>query len=167
MRGVGDELAQMLLVLAQAGLGGDAGREGGLDPLEHDVEGTGQTADLGRLVGAGDALVEIAGGDGVGGPLDVLERAQAEPDQPPATGQGQDERSGRHGELGQEEGVQRAGLVDERLRLHGDVGRSAPSPPAPGTAGPPDAMDEVVKYTAWDPSGWVVKPVIGEGSWGR
>ena len=133
VRGVGDELAQMLLVLTQPGLGRDAGGEGGLDPLEHDVEGTGQAAHLGRLVGAGDALVEVAGGDGVGGPLDVLERAEAEPDQPPSAGQGQDERSGRHGELGQEQGVQGAGLVDERLRLHERRRRSAPSPPGPGT----------------------------------
>ena len=28
-------------------------------------------------------------------------------------------------------------------------------------------MDEVVKYTTWDPSGWVVNPVIGVGSCGR
>ena len=73
------------------------------------------------LVGTRDALVEVAGRNGVGGALDVLERAQAEPDQPPAAGQGEHERAGRHGELGQEQGVQRAGLVDERLRLHEHV----------------------------------------------
>ena len=117
VRGVGDELAQVLLVLPQARLRGDPGRERRLDPLEHDVEGAGQAADLGGLVGAGNALVEVAGRDGVSRPLHVFERAQSEPDQPPAAGQGQHQRAGRHGELGQEEGVQGAGLVDERLRL--------------------------------------------------
>ena len=67
--------------------------------------------------------------------LDVLERAQAEPDQPPAAGQRQDQRAGRHRELGQEQRVQRAGLVDERLRLHETRSPSAPSPPAPGRRG--------------------------------
>ena len=118
VRGVGDELAQVLLVLAQPRLRGDAGREGRLNPLEHHVEGAGQTADLGGLIGAGHALVEVAGRDGVGGALDVLERAQPEPDQPPAAGQREHQRAGRHGQLGQEEGVQRAVLVDEWLRLH-------------------------------------------------
>ena len=84
VRGVGDELAQVLLGLPQAGLRGHPGREGSLNPLEHDVERAGQAADLGRLVRAGDALVEVAGGDGVGRALHVLERPQAEPDQPPA-----------------------------------------------------------------------------------
>ena len=116
--GVGDELAQVLLVLPQARLGGDAGRERRLDPLEHHVEGAGQAADLGGLVGAGNALVEVAGRDGVGRALHVLERAQAEPDQPPAAGQGEDQRARGHRQLGQEERVQGAVLVDERLRLH-------------------------------------------------
>ena len=75
-------------------------------------------ADLGGLVGAGDTLVEVAGCDGVGRALHVLERAQPEPDQPPPAGQREHERAGRHRELGQEERVQGAGLVDERLRLH-------------------------------------------------
>ncbi len=53
--------------------------------------------------------------------LDVLERAQAEADQPPAAGQREHERAGGHGELDEEERVQRAGLLDERLRLHEHV----------------------------------------------
>ena len=136
VRGVGDELAQVLLVLPQPDLRGNAGREGRLDPLEHHVERPGQATDLGGLVGAGDPLVEVAGGDGVGRALDVLERTQAEPDQPPSARQGQDERARRDRQLGQEQRVQGAGLVDERLRLHEHVAAAAcrcrPSRPAPG-----------------------------------
>ena len=118
-----------------------AGRERRLDPLEHDVERPGQPADLGGLVGAGHPLVEVARGDGLGRGLDVLERAQAEADQPPAAGQREHERTGGHGELGQEERVQRARLVGDRLRLHEDVAVEAPAGdlggphPEGGTAG--------------------------------
>ena len=125
-----------------------------MNPLEHDVERTGQTADLGGLVGAGHALVEVAGSDGVGRPFHILQRAQTEPDQPPAAGQREHERARRHGELGQEEGVQGAGLVDERLGLHQHaVSRSAPSTARTRKAGPPEAMDPAVKYATCDPVG--------------
>jgi hypothetical protein len=102
VRRVGDELAQVPIRFLQPGLGGHPGRERRLDPLQHDVEGAGQPTDLGRLVGPGDALIEIARRDGVGRALDVFERAQAEPDQPPAPGQGQHERAGRHGQFNEE-----------------------------------------------------------------
>ena len=121
VRGVGDELAQVLLVVSQPGLRCEPGRERGLNPLEHDVEGAGESAHLCRLVGARDPLVEVAGRDGVGGALDVLQRPQAEPDQPPACGEREDDGAGRDRELDEEQGVQRAGLVDQGLRLHEHV----------------------------------------------
>ena len=111
-------LTQVLLVLPQARLGGDTGREGRLNSLEHHVEGAGQSSHLCGLVGAGNALVEVAGRDGVSRALNVFERAQPESDQPPSTGQGEDQRARRDGQLGEEERVQRAGLVHERLRVH-------------------------------------------------
>ena len=121
VRGVGDELAQVLLVLPEAGFGSEAGVKGGLDPLEHDVERPRQPPDLGRLVGARDPLVEVPRRDGVGGALDVLQRPQAEPDQPPPGGEREHDGTGRDGELDEEQVVQRARLVDECLRLHQDV----------------------------------------------
>ena len=167
VRGVGDELAQMLLVLAQARLRGNPGREGRLNPLEHDVERAGQAADLGGLVGARNSLVEVAGGDGVGRAFHVFERAQAEPDQPPATGQREHERAGRHRQLGQEEGVQRAVLVHERLRLHQHHAAALrlTRPYPEGRAARVDRTGGEVGDLV--PSGWVVKPVIGTGSCGR
>ena len=115
--GVGDELAEVLLVLPQARLRGDASREGRLNPLEHHVEGAGQAAHLGGLVGAGNALVEVAGRDGVSRTFHVFERAQTEPHQPPSAGQGKHERARRDRQLGEEERVQGAVLIDEWLRL--------------------------------------------------
>ena len=170
VRGVGDELAQVLLVLPQPGLGRHAGGERGLDPLEHHVERPRQPADLGRLVGPGDPLVEVAGRDGVGGALDVLERPQAEPDQPPSAGQRQHEGTGRDGELGQEQGVQGARLVDEWYCACTNT-----SPPCwpesrarTRNAGPPEAMEPggEVRHLASRRAG-CVNPVMGEGSWGR
>ena len=75
-----------------------------MNPLEHDVEGTGQTTDFGGLVGPGHALVEVAGRNGLGGALHILQRTQAEPDQPPASGQRKHKCAGRDCELGQEKG---------------------------------------------------------------
>ena len=72
--GVGDELAQVLLVLPQTRLRGDARGERRLNPLEHHVEGTGQPAHLGGLIRPGDTLVEVTGRDGVSRPFHVLER---------------------------------------------------------------------------------------------
>ena len=163
VRGVGHELAQVLLVLAQPRLRGDARREGRLNPLEHDVEGTGQAADLGGLVGAGHALVEVAGRDGVGGALHVLERAQAEPDQPPAAGQGEHECARGHRQLGQEEGVQGAVLVDERLRLHLHQVAGLSFSARTRKLGPPGATEPVVKYATCDPVGLGREPGDGYG----
>ena len=121
VRRVSDELAQMVLGLLQAGLGGQPGRERRLNALQHDVERLGQATDLGGLLRARDALVEVAGGDGVRRSLDVLERPQPEANEPPPRREREHQRTGRHGELNQEEGVQRARLVTDRLGLHEDV----------------------------------------------
>ena len=145
MRGVGDEPAQVLLRLLQPLLGGDAGRERRLDALEHDVEGAGQATDLGGLIGAGHALVEVARGDGLGRGLHVFERAQTEADEPPAAGQGQDQRAGGHGELGQEERVQGAGLVDEGLSHDGEVTSCCSFTARTRKAGPLGSIEQVVK----------------------
>ena len=119
VRGVGDELAQVLLVLAQARLRGHAGREGRLNPLEHHVERAGQA---GRPRSADRRRARAGRGHPAAMESAVRSTSSSgrkpEPDQPPAAGQREHERAGRHRELGQEEGVQRAVLVDERLRLH-------------------------------------------------
>ncbi len=120
VRGVGHELAQVPIRLLQPGLGGHPGREGRLDPLQHDVEGTGQPADLGGVVGPGHPLVEISRRDGVGRALDVFERAQAQTDQPPTAGQGQDQRAGGHRQLNEQQRVQRAGGVPDGLGHHAE-----------------------------------------------
>ena len=101
--------------------------------------------DLGRLVGAGHTLVEVAGGDGVGRALDVLERAQAQPDQPPACGEREHERAGSDGQLNEEERMQGAGLVDQRLRLHQHQPAGGLLGARTRKAGPPAAMDPAVK----------------------
>ena len=90
VRGVRHEPPQAALGLAERRLGGVACREGALDAAQHDVEGPGQTAHLGLAVLSGHPLVELAVGDGPGGPLDVAQRAQAETHQPPADQPGQD-----------------------------------------------------------------------------
>ena len=134
----------MLFVLLQPGLRGEAGRERGLDALEHDVQRTGQPADLGRLLCAGHALVEVACRDGVRRRLDVLEGAQAEPDEPPPARQSQHERDGRHRELGQEQRVQRALLVDDGLGVHSQVAAENPALDLRDLhpeGGPPGAMN--------------------------
>ena len=77
VRGVGHELAQVPIGLLQPVLGRHPGRERRLNALQHDVEGTGQPADLGGVVGPGHPLVEVARRDGVGRALDIFERAQA------------------------------------------------------------------------------------------
>ncbi len=53
--------------------------------------------------------------------LDVLQRPQAEPDEPPTGAEREDDGAGRDRELDEEQGVQRAGLVDQGLRLHEHV----------------------------------------------
>ena len=70
------------------------------------------------VVGAGDALVEVARRDGVGRALHVLQRAQPEADQPPAAGQGQDQRAGGDGQLNEEQRMQGAGGVADGLGHH-------------------------------------------------
>ena len=121
VRCVGHEATQVFLRFLGALLGRHPGRERRLDALEHDVEGPGQATDLGGLVGARHALVEVACGDRLRRGLDVLEGAETEADQPPAAGQSQDECPGGDGELGQEKGVQGARLIDQRLSEDGNV----------------------------------------------
>ena len=85
--GVGQELAQALL-------GGFALLERLLDLAEHGVEGEAELPHLRAGLGRGDALREVAGGDGAGGGGHLLERAQPPPQDEP----------GPEGEEGEEHG---------------------------------------------------------------
>ena len=86
----------------------------------------GQAADLGAVVLARHALVELAGGDPLGGVLDVGQRAQPEPDEPEAEQDGGDQRGAGDDGLDQQELVQRALRVAQRGAEDEDVAVGLP-----------------------------------------
>ena len=109
------------------------GAEGRLDPGQHDVEGAGQPPDLGGLVLAGDPLGEIAGGDGLGRPLHVAQGAESDADQPQPAEQGHDHGRPGDGQLDQEQVVEGALDVAQRLGHDEQVPVGQRARPAPGT----------------------------------
>ncbi len=125
VRGVGQEPAQ-------PGLGGLALAKGVLQVVEHPVDGRGELADLGVLVGVGDPGVQVgAGGDGAGGARDRLEGLQPAAQQQPRTesergeqGQARQQLDGHEplqalGHLGQGDGHDhRRGVGPERFGQH-------------------------------------------------
>lgn len=119
--GVGHEAAHARLRGPQPPLRGDAGGEGRLDAAEHDVERPGEPADLGALVLAGHPLPQVAGGDRLGHPLHVPQGTEAEVDEPQSTGQCDDHGAAGHGQLDEEEMVEGAPDVTERLGQDEDV----------------------------------------------
>ncbi len=113
--GVGHEPAHAVLRRAGRGLGLALRAVGGLEAVDHAVEGGRQAADLRTRVGGRHAAAQVAGGDRLGRRLDLHERAQAAAYADP----GQAARDADGDEAGE-------GL-DEQQALHGvvDVQRHA------------------------------------------
>ena len=117
----GDRGAQLV-----ADVGGEAGLalDAGLDGVGHVVERVGQPVEVGVAL-AGDARVEVAGGDLPGGVGDPPQRSQQAPARPPPDAGGQQDRDGAADDEGQQDRAQRAfGRAElERLVVAGvDVG---------------------------------------------
>jgi hypothetical protein len=77
--GVGDEASHAPLGRARLDLGALLRGVGALEPVDHDVEGRRQAADLGARVGGRHPDAEVPGGDRLRGALDVAQRPQAAP----------------------------------------------------------------------------------------
>ena len=115
VRGIGHEAPQAGLGRHQSPLRGHAGAEGRLDPGQHDIERPGQPTHLGRVVLTGHPFGQVAGGDRLGRRLHVAQRAQPPPDQPEPAEQGDDDGCPADGQFDEEEMVQGAVDVPERL----------------------------------------------------
>ena len=102
-RAVIGERSSWLTSEAKRGLALDAG----LDGVGHLVERVGEAVEVGIAL-AGDAGVEVAGGDLAGGVGDAVERAQQAPARPPADAGGQQDGDRRADDEGEEDRAQRA-----------------------------------------------------------
>ena len=108
VRRVGDEPAQLAL-------GRLLRAERRLDRPEHGVERVPQPADLGAVVVALDAAREVAAGDRRGRPADVVERTEADPDEPQPEGDERPQDDEGHDDLDRDQPVQgRVDLVEGR-----------------------------------------------------
>jgi hypothetical protein len=111
VRRVGDEAPEALLRCLLLG-------EGVLDALQHRVQRHPEPADLGAIIGLLDAQAQLAAGDVGRRALDVAQRPQSHADQPEAEPDRDEEHSGGHEDLRQQQPVQRRVHIVERQRDH-------------------------------------------------
>ena len=111
VRRVGDEAPETFLRRLLLG-------EGVLDALQHRVQRHAEPADLGAIVGLLDAQAQLAAGDVRRRALDVAQGPQPDSHQPEAEPDRDEEHSGGHEDLGQQQPLQRRVHVVERQRDH-------------------------------------------------
>ena len=115
VRCVGHEPAQSLFGSPQLILRGDPGAERGFDPGQHHVERAGQATHLGGVVLSRHPLGQVACGDRLGGRLHLAQGAQTDADQPQSARQRDQHRAAGHRQLDQEQSVQCAPDLAQRL----------------------------------------------------
>ncbi len=100
---------------SKAALGGEPGAECGFDAGEHQIEGAGQPSHFGGVVLAGHPLGQIARSDRLCCQFHVPQWSESQTDQPESADERHHHRRRRHRQLDQQQVVQGAADVTERL----------------------------------------------------